>query len=237
MIRALLDLEPRIEVLVVDDNSPDGTGRIADEIAAQDGRMRVIHRSGKQGLGSAYIAGFEYALERGYDCVIQMDPDFSHRPEDVPRLIEALDGADIVIGSRKVPGGRVVGWSPIRRMVSKGGSVYARRLLGLRIKDCTSGFKCVRRCALEAIDLSKVRSNGYGFLVELNYAWSQAGLRIIEVPIVFPDRVRGASKMSAGIALEAALVLWRLRFGRSPTARTQVGPLPSADVTAKGIAR
>jgi dolichol-phosphate mannosyltransferase len=223
LIGALLDLTPAIDVLVVDDNSPDGTGRIADRLAGADPRVRVLHRAGKQGLGRAYVAGFQYALERGYDSVIQMDADFSHRPQDVPRLLRALDHAEVAIGSRKVRGGAVVGWSPTRRMLSQGASIYARLLLGLRIKDCTSGFKALRRSALQALDLTKVRSNGYGFLVELNYAWLKAGLRIVEVPIVFPDRARGASKMSAAVALEAARVVLQLRFRGSPTAELVVG--------------
>jgi dolichol-phosphate mannosyltransferase len=223
LVGALLGLEPAIDVLVVDDDSPDGTGRIADRLAAADPRVRVLHRAGKQGLGRAYIAGFEYALDRGYDTVIQMDADFSHRPQDVPRLLAALDNAEVAIGSRKVRGGAVVGWSPTRRILSQGASIYARLLLGLRIKDCTSGFKALRRSALEALDLTRVRSNGYGFLVELNYAWSQAGLRIVEVPIVFPDRVAGASKMSAAVALEAARVVLQLRLEGSPTAYRVAG--------------
>lgn len=218
LIRALLALQPPIDVLIVDDNSPDGTGRIANELAASDPRVRVLHRSGKKGLGSAYVAGFRYTLARDYDSVIQMDADFSHNPEDVPRLLGALENADVAIGSRKVAGGQTIGWSPLRQLVSRGGSLYARLLLGIPIRDCTSGFKCVRRRALEAIDLAGVRSNGYGFLVELNYAWWQAGLRIVEVPIIFRDRARGASKMTVGVALEAAVVLWRLRRRSAPTA-------------------
>lgn len=220
LIRALLACEPPVDVLIVDDNSPDGTGRVADELAGMfPDRMHVMHRRGKEGLGSAYIAGFAYALERPYDCVIQMDADFSHRPEDVPRLLRALEHADVVIGSRKVPGGRVVGWSVLRRLLSQAGNRYARFLLGLPIQDCTSGFKCVRRAALEALEMKTVRSNGYGFLVELNYVWHKAGLRIAEVPIVFPDRARGASKMTVGIAMEAARVVWLLRSNRTPASK------------------
>ena len=232
LISALMALEPPVDLLIIDDGSPDGTGAIADQLAAQYDRIEVLHRTGKLGLGSAYTAGFEYALKHGYDRVIQMDADLSHRPEDVPRLLAALDRADVVIGSRKVAGGRVIGWSLLRRLVSEGGSVYARLLLGLPIKDCTSGFKCLRRTALEALDLMKVRSNGYAFLVELNYAWAQAGLRMVEVPIVFPDRVAGASKMSPAIALEAALVLWQLRFRGSPTREVRREPaVPSSERT------
>jgi dolichol-phosphate mannosyltransferase len=227
LIPDLLALEPSVDVLVVDDNSPDGTGRLAEAMAARDERVRVVHRAGKQGLGSAYIAGFQSALTLGYDYVIQLDADLSHRPQDVPRLLEALDHADVVIGSRKVPGGKVLGWSAARRVISRGGSLYARWLLGLPINDCTSGFKCLRRRALEAIDLAAVRSNGYGFLVELNFLWAQAGLRIVEVPIVFPNRTRGASKMSAAIALEAAVVLWQLRFRGGLTTEEVVEAAPA----------
>jgi len=239
LIRALLDVEPPLDVLIVDDNSPDGTGKIADGLAAESGgRVSVLHRRGKQGLGSAYIAGFRHALGLGYDRVIQMDADFSHRPEDVPRLLGALGEADVVIGSRKVPGGRVVGWSILRRLLSAGASLYARLLLGLQIRDCTSGFKCVSRRALEVLDLDRVRSNGYGFLVELNYAWHKAGMRISEVPIVFPDRVRGRSKMTVAIALEASRVVWLLRSKGSPITvdvfpMTVVAELTTGDATAR----
>jgi dolichol-phosphate mannosyltransferase len=228
LIDALLALEPPLDLLVIDDNSPDGTGRIADGLAARSDRVQVLHRAAKEGLGRAYIAGFQYALERSYDSIIHMDADFSHRPEDVPRLLRALDDADVVVGSRRISGGRTIGWSPTRQLVSAWGSIYARLVLGLRLKDCTGGFKCMRRRALQALDLTKVRSNGYAFHVELNYAWSQAGLRIIEVPIVFPDRVRGVSKMSAAIALEAATLLWKLRFHGGPAAAVaEPGPAPS----------
>jgi dolichol-phosphate mannosyltransferase len=234
LIGELLTLEPALDLLVVDDNSPDGTGRVADALAAENDRVRVLHRLGKQGLASAYITGFQYALERSYDCVIHMDADFSHRPEDVPRLLRALDDADVVIGSRRTAGGKTVGWSPTRTLISAWGSIYARLVLGLRIRDCTGGFKAVRRRALQALDLTRVRSNGYAFHVELNYAWTQAGLRVVEVPIVFPDRVRGESKMSAAIALEAALVLWRLRFQGSPTAGMAVENVPAPPVVRTG---
>jgi dolichol-phosphate mannosyltransferase len=196
---------------VVDDASPDRTGVIAEHLAEKTGRVHVIHRAGKLGLGSAYTAGFEYALDHDYDHVVQMDADFSHRPEDLPRLLQAADSADLVIGSRNVPGGRAENWSLLRQFVSKGGSFYARNLLSLPIRDCTSGFKCWRRETLEAIDFAGVDSNGYGFQVEMNHLCHRAGFRITEVPIVFPDRTAGCSKMSKDIFLEAAVLVWRLR--------------------------
>lgn len=213
-VPALLGLGPTLEVLVVDDASPDGTGELAEALGRETGRVRVLHRSGKLGLGSAYVAGFRYALERGYERVVQMDADFSHRPEDLPRLLEASDSADLVIGSRGIPGGRVENWSYLRRFVSWGGNFYARLLLGLPIRDCTGGFKCWRREALTAIDLESVGSNGYGFQVEMNHLCHRAGMRVVEVPITFPDRTAGASKMSFGI-FEAAALVPKLRLGRT----------------------
>ncbi len=212
LVRAVLAVAPALDVLVVDDNSPDGTGALAAALARETDRVRVLHRPGKGGLGAAYLAGFDYALARDYARVVEMDADFSHRPEDLPRLLRASGEADVVIGSRNVPGGRVENWSPVRNAISKGGSLYARTILGLPIRDCTGGFKCFRREALTALDLDHVRSNGFGFQVELNYLSHRAGLRIAEVPIVFPDRTRGASKMSGRIAAEAALMVLRLRL-------------------------
>ena len=213
LLRAVLAVAPEADVLVVDDASPDGTGSLADALARETGRVRVLHRSGKQGLGTAYVAGFRYALARGYDRVVEMDADFSHRPADLPRLLAAAGAADVVVGSRNVPGGRIVGWSLLRHAISKGGSLYARLLLGLPLRDCTSGFKCFRREALEALDLDALKANGYAFQVEVNHACARAGLRFAEVPIVFPDRTRGRSKMSGRIALEAAWMVLRLRLG------------------------
>jgi len=216
LVEAVLAVVPDADILVVDDNSPDGTGRLADALAASTGRVRVLHRAGKQGLGSAYIAGFKDALAHGYARIVEMDADFSHRPEDLPALLRAAAQADVVVGSRNVPGGRAEHWSPLRHLISKGGSLYARTLLGLPIKDCTGGFKCFRREALQAIDLDGVVSNGYGFQVEMNYLCHRAGLRLVEVPIIFPDRTAGHSKMSSRIMLEAATVVWRLRRRRLP---------------------
>ncbi len=214
LVPAILNIDPDLDVLVVDDNSPDGTGEIADHIASQmEGRVKVLHRSGKLGLGKAYVAGFEYALTHGYDRVIEMDADFSHRPEDLPSLLSAAATADVVIGSRNVPGGKTLGWSWVRTLISRGGSLYARLLLRLPIRDCTGGFKCLSRSALVRLDLEHLLSNGYAFQVEVNYACHQAGLTFAEVPITFPDRTAGRSKMSPGIAFEAALLVLRLRLG------------------------
>lgn len=213
LIEAVLAVDPAIDVFVVDDASPDGTGDVADALARENRRVRVLHRAGKQGLGTAYVAGFQHALANGYDRVVEMDADFSHRPEDLPRLLAAADDADLVIGSRNIPGGRAVGWSPLRHIVSKGGSLAARLVLGLPVRDCTSGFKCFRRQALQKLDLDQIRSNGYAFQVEVNYACARAGLRLAEVPIIFPDRRYGQSKMSGRIFAEAGLLLLRLRLG------------------------
>ncbi len=240
LARALLDLDPTLTLLVVDDNSPDGTGDLADSLASTDSRVHVLHRAGKEGLGRAYVAGFRLALEWGYDRIVEMDCDFSHRPEDLPRLLAAADTADVVIGSRNVPGGRAVDWSPIRHLISKGGSLYTRLLLGLPVRDCTSGFKCFRRDVLAALDLDRVASNGYGFQVELNYLAHRAGFRLVEVPIIFPDRTVGSSKMSGRIVLEAALMVWNLRrqkpahvtASRSAGVLAAVKPPTPAHVTA-----
>ena len=231
LVAAVLAQDERIDVLVVDDGSPDGTGEIANKMARQSSRVHVFHRVAKQGLGTAYVAGFRYALARRYDRVVEMDADFSHRPEDLSRLIAASDDADVVVGSRNVPGGRAEGWSFLRHVVSKGGSLYARLLLGIPIKDCTSGFKCFRRAAIELLDLPALRSNGYAFQVEVNHACAQAGLRFAEVPIVFPDRARGRSKMSWHIAVEAAWLVMRLRLGITRAPLLHLPATPSLDVS------
>ncbi|HWD10956.1 MAG TPA: polyprenol monophosphomannose synthase [Solirubrobacteraceae bacterium] len=200
-------------VLVVDDGSPDGTGRMADELAAAKPWLAVLHRTEKNGIGPAYLAGFRHALERGAGYLMEMDSDFSHDPADLARLLQAVDGgADLALGSRYVPGGAVSDWGLLRRFVSEGGSTYARWVLGLQIKDLTGGFKCFRREVLEAIQLDGVRSQGYAFQVELTYRAVQAGFRVVEVPIVFRDRQQGESKMSWRIAAEAMWLVPRLRF-------------------------
>ncbi len=204
-------------VLVVDDSSPDGTGAIADRLAAaHPGRVEVLHRGAPQGLGPAYLAGFAHALGRGASLVLEMDADFSHDPADVERLIATVvdGGADLALGSRYVPGGRVADWGPVRRLLSRGGSWYARRILSLGVRDLTGGFKCFRREVLEAIDLPTVRSKGYAFQVELTYRAVLAGFRVVEVPITFRDREHGRSKMSWRIAGEAVVLVPRLRRRR-----------------------
>jgi dolichol-phosphate mannosyltransferase len=199
-------------ILVVDDNSPDGTGEIAARLAAGQEGLGVLRRPRKEGLGPAYIAGFRAALEGGASLIIEMDADFSHDPAYLPRLLEAMGSADLAIGSRYVPGGGVGDWGAMRRAISRGGSAYARFVLGLGIHDVTAGFKCFRREVLEAIDLDSVQSRGYAFQVELTYRALQLGFRVVEVPIVFHDRRVGSSKMSRAIVAEA---IWRvplLRF-------------------------
>ena len=200
-------------VLVVDDGSPDGTGRIADALAAEHDWVRVLHRSEKNGIGPAYLAGFRHALDEGAGYVMEMDSDFSHDPADLARLLQAVnDGADLALGSRYVPGGGVRNWGLLRRVISEGGSTYARLVLGLHVRDLTGGFKCFRREVLEAIHFDGVRSQGYAFQVELTYRAVQAGFRVVEVPIVFRDRERGTSKMSWRIAAEAMWLVPQLRF-------------------------
>jgi dolichol-phosphate mannosyltransferase len=202
---ALERLPPRRRLLIVDDSSPDGTGEIADRLAAADPDVAVLHRPTKEGLGPAYIAGFRRALAAGADLVVQMDADFSHDPADLPRLLAAADDSDLVLGSRYVDGGGVADWGPLRRAISRGGSSYARTLLGLEVADLTGGFKVFRRAVLEGIGLDAIPVEGYAFQVETTYRAIRAGFRVTEVPIVFRDRRVGESKMSARIVLEAAL--------------------------------
>ncbi|HZI92268.1 MAG TPA: polyprenol monophosphomannose synthase [Thermoleophilaceae bacterium] len=199
-------------VLVVDDGSPDGTGEIADRLAAEIENVEVLHRSRKEGIGPAYLAGFQHAMAAGADLLLEMDADFSHDPAALPRLIGAADRADLVVGSRYVPGGGVTDWGLGRRLISRGGSLYARFLLGVPVQDLTSGFKCFRREVLERLDLEAVGTDGYGFQIEMTYRAIRAGFRVEEVPIVFRDRRVGASKMSARIALEAFVKVPALRF-------------------------
>lgn len=203
---------PQCEVLIVDDNSPDGTGAIADEAAARDPRVHVMHRAGKQGLGSAYVAGFRYALDRDYEAVFEMDADFSHNPESLPVFLHELENADLVLGSRYLHGVTVVNW-PIKRLIlSYSANVYSRIITGMRVKDLTGGFKCFRRRVLESIDWSRVRSDGYAFQIEITFKAWRKGFRIREIPIMFVDRKAGESKMSRRIVHEAAWMVWRLRL-------------------------
>ena len=200
-------------ILVVDDGSPDGTGDIADRLASEHEWAQVLHRTEKNGIGPAYLAGFRHALDHGATHVFEMDSDFSHDPTDLARLLDAVRaGADLALGSRYVPGGGVVDWGVLRRFISEGGSTYARLVLGLHVRDLTGGFKCFRREVLEAIHFDSVRSQGYAFQVELTYRSVQAGFRVVEVPIIFRDRERGQSKMSWRIAAEAMWLVPLLRF-------------------------
>jgi dolichol-phosphate mannosyltransferase len=201
-------------ILIVDDGSPDGTGRLADGLAERHPEVRVLHRTQKQGLGRAYLAGFDVALAEGAELVLEMDSDFSHDPADLPRLIAAADSADLVLGSRYVPGGGVEDWGALRRLVSRGGSWYARTLLGVPVRDLTGGFKVFNRRVLERIDLAGVHADGYGFQIELTYRAVQAGFGVTEVPIRFRERREGQSKMTARIALEAVWKVPALRFRR-----------------------
>jgi len=201
-------------VLVVDDGSPDGTGRIADRLAAEIDAVEVLHRTAKQGIGPAYLAGFDRALRGGAELVLEMDSDFSHDPADVPRLVAAAGAADLVLGSRYVPGGGVTDWGRGRRAISRGGSLYAKLLLGVQVNDLTGGFKCFHRKVLVGLDLGSIGTDGYGFQIEMTYRAVRAGFRVIEVPILFRERRVGASKMSARIALEAFWKVPALRFGR-----------------------
>ncbi|HVK66391.1 MAG TPA: polyprenol monophosphomannose synthase [Polyangium sp.] len=212
-VRSVLEVVPEAHVLVVDDASPDGTGAVADTLAAEDPRTTVLHRPGKLGLGTAYVDAFRRALDLGYDVVVEMDADLSHDPKYLPAFLRAIEeGADVVLGSRNVPGGGVLGWGPGRHVLSKGGSLYARTLLGVPIRDLTTGFKAFTRRALLAIDIETLRSNGYSFQIETTYRALRKGLRVTEVPIVFVDRRAGHSKMSRGIFAEAVVEVWRLRF-------------------------
>jgi dolichol-phosphate mannosyltransferase len=213
--RALTDAAPASHLLVVDDASPDGTGEVADRLAREDPRVHVLHRAGKMGLGTAYVEGFHYGLARGYDVFVQMDTDLSHDPKHLKRFFEALEtGADVVVGSRNIPGGGVEGWGLGRHWLSKGGSLYSRMILGVGVRDLTSGYKAFTRQALDAIDLSTLRSNGYSFQIETTYRALRRGLRVVEVPIVFVDRRAGHSKMSRAIFLEAVVMVWKLLWAR-----------------------
>jgi len=206
---------PDVDLLFVDDNSPDGTGELLDAMAAQNSRVHVLHRAGKLGLGTAYVAGFKWALARDYAYVFEMDADGSHDPVYLPQMLAlAEDHADVVVGSRNVPGGGTRNWGISRKIISRGGSFYARTILGIDVRDVTAGFICWRRRALEALDLDTLGSNGYMFQIETKYRALQAGMKIVETPIIFVDRRVGQSKMSRTIVAEALTKVWTLRFGR-----------------------
>lgn len=214
IVAAVRSTAPGATILVVDDSSPDGTGAIADGLAARDPQVRVRHRAAKEGLGRAYIDAFTIALGEGWERIVQMDADFSHNPADVPRLLAALDaGADLAVGSRYVPGGGTINWGFGRQLVSKGGSLYARTALGVKVRDLTAGFKAWTAAALAAIPFARVKTKGYGFQIEMTYRALANGARLVEVPIQFEERRAGQSKMSRAIFWEALGVPWRLRFG------------------------
>ena len=209
----LLAALPGADLLFVDDNSPDGTGALLDELAAADPRVHVMHRAGKLGLGTAYVEGFGWGLARGYDYLFEMDADGSHDPRYLPQMVAlAEDGADLVVGSRYVPGGGTENWGLGRKLLSRGGSLYARIILGIDVRDVTAGFVCWRRAALEAIDLPSITSNGYSFQIEMKYRAIGKRMRVVETPIVFVDRRVGQSKMSRAIVAEALIQVWRLRL-------------------------
>jgi dolichol-phosphate mannosyltransferase len=211
LVPRILAMDPRFEVLVVDDGSPDGTGALADEMARRIPRVQVIHRPEKLGLGSAYRTGFRYALERGYDLIFEMDADFSHDPASLPDFVAAIADADLVIGSRYLHGVTVVNWPMGRLVLSFAANRYTRLVTGLPLNDATGGFKCFRRAVLEAIDLDQVRSDGYSFQIEMSFKAWKKGFRLREIPILFSDRRVGISKMSKKIVREAAVMVWRLR--------------------------
>ena len=212
---------PGVDVLVVDDNSPDGTGDLADALAAEDDQVNVLHRRGKEGLGAAYLHGFRVALDNGYDVIGEMDADGSHQPEQLPALLAALQEADLVIGARWVPGGSVVNWSRFREALSRGGNLYVRLLLGMGVRDATAGFRVFRRATLEKLDLETVESTGYVFQTDLTHRAVSAGLRVREVPIEFVERVRGDSKMSGKVATESLrrITVWGLGLRRAQLRR------------------
>ncbi|HET8622431.1 MAG TPA: polyprenol monophosphomannose synthase [Gemmatimonadales bacterium] len=219
LVPAILLQDPRLEVLVVDDNSPDGTGQLADDLARADPRVHVLHRSTKEGLGKAYLAGFRWALDRQYDYVFEMDADFSHDPKFLPEFLRAIEDADLVVGSRYKSGVNVINWPMSRLLLSIGANQYARIVTGLPLADSTGGFKCFRSRVLEAIALDRVKSNGYAFQIEMSFLAWKKGFRIREIPIVFTDRVEGQSKMSKRIVREAIWMVWWLRL-RSLTGAT-----------------
>lgn len=224
----LLALPTPVDLLVVDDNSPDGTGKLADDLAARHNCIHVMHRQEKNGLGRAYVAGFKWALEHGYEFVFELDGDLSHNPDDIPMFLEAAKNADLVLGSRYLNGIRIINWPLSRLMLSKGAAKYVQIVTGMPFTDPTGGYKCFRRRALEIINLNTVRSNGYSFQIEMTHRLWRRGLKVVEVPIIFTDRFQGHSKMSGHIVSEAFMMVWRLLFQnklrRRPTAES-----PSAE--------
>lgn len=222
LLSTIFSFVPQSDILIVDDNSPDGTGQLAEEMKAKDPRVHVLHRQGKLGLGTAYVAGFKYAIAQGYDAAFEMDADFSHDPRYLPEFMKAIQQADLVIGSRYIKGGSTPNWSLTRRLISGCGNIFARVVLGMPIHDCTAGFRCYRREVLESIGLDEIQSQGYGFQVELAYRVVKQQFRVVEIPIVFMDRRVGQSKMSRKIILEAFTFVIRARLGQIPVAKRSV---------------
>lgn len=212
IVPEVLRQDPRIEVLVVDDNSPDGTGQLADRMGEEDPRVHCLHRTTKEGLGKAYLAGFRWALERDFDFIFEMDADFSHDPKYLPQFLAAIEEADLVIGSRYKTGVNVINWPMSRLLLSFGANIYARKVTGLPLTDSTGGFKCFRRVVLKSLELDRVQSNGYAFQIEMSFRAWKHGFRLKEIPIVFVDRVEGHSKMNKKIVREAIWMVWWLRF-------------------------
>jgi dolichol-phosphate mannosyltransferase len=238
LAQRLLGLPVPVDMLVVDDNSPDGTGKIADELAAKYPSIHVLHRAEKSGLGRAYIAGFKWAMERSYEFVFELDGDFSHNPDDIPMFLEAARDADLVLGSRYLNGIRIVNWPLRRLMLSKSAATYVRLITGMPITDPTGGYKCFTRRALQAINLEEIRSNGYSFQIEMTHRLWRQGMRVVEVPIVFTERAQGHSKMSGHIIQEALLMVWRLWFQnnmrRRPTGQPPKPEVPAAPTAGAG---
>lgn len=212
LVNRLLSLPVPVDLLIVDGNSPDGTGKIADDLAAKHPELHVLHEKEKRGLGRAYIASFKWALEHGYEFIFEMDSDFSHNPDDIPQFLEAVRDADLVLGSRYINGIRIINWPLKRLMLSKAAANYVRIITGMPFTDPTGGYKCFRRRALEAINLDEVRSNGYSFQIEMTHKIWRQGMRIVEVPIIFTERFQGKSKMTGNIIREALFMVWRLLF-------------------------
>lgn len=232
LAQRLLALPVPVDILVVDDNSPDGTGKLADELAAKHPAIHVLHRTEKSGLGRAYIAGFKWALERDYEFVFELDGDFSHNPDDIPMFLEAAKNADLVLGSRYLNGIRIINWPLSRLMLSKSAAKYVQVITGMPITDPTGGYKCFSRRALEAINLDEIRSNGYSFQIEMTHRLWRQGIRVVEVPIIFTERAQGHSKMSGHIIQEALIMVWRLWFQNKMRRRPAVPPAkPEAPAT------
>jgi dolichol-phosphate mannosyltransferase len=216
LLKEIHSYAPKADILIVDDNSPDGTGEFADKIHEENAQVRVLHRAGKLGLGTAYIEGFKYAIEHAYDAAFEMDADFSHDPKYLPDFLKAIENADLVIGSRYIPGGDTPNWTMLRRFISGGGNIFARFMLGIPVHDCTAGYRCYRRQVLENIDLDSIQSQGYAFQIELAYRVMQHGFKIVETPIVFMDRRVGKSKMSRKIVIEGFTYVIKARFSKRP---------------------